>query len=189
MFSLLPVHGMVSEMMQSVYQPADIAVEGTDGSGNPVMLEFDRSKSVLTKTENGEKTLVSAAEMPLFLKLFFFNYDKTSPESAEKAVKNLENDLKSAGINTEISSVGALGSDGSMTFVIGREKRFAKGNVLEISKESKLPAVLTVNGETFIFSDYHRSVMPLAFPGKIEFVKDGTTVAVWTFLRKEFKQQ
>ena len=181
---------MITRMTDTLYLPDQkIALKGVDGENNPVFLEFDKSKKVLTKTEKGEKTEIKFADMPLFLKLFFFTADKTNPESLSVSVKSIAGALHAAGINTEVATVSASEYDGSAVFAIGKEKRFVTADVLELSKESMRPVILKTGDEIYIFSDYHRSQLPLAFPGNIKFLKNGALQGEWIFLRDEYKQK
>ena len=188
--SILSPSEMITKMTDSLYIPDQkIEVHGVDAENNPVSLEFDKAKKVLTKTEKGEKTEMKLAEMPLFLKLFFSSADKTSPETLAVSAKSITGALHSAGINTEVVTISASEADGSAVFAIGKEKRFVEANILELSKESMRPAILKIGDETYIFSDYHRSVLPLAFPGNIKFFKNGALQGEWIFLRDEYKQK
>lgn len=178
------------KMTDSLYIPdKKIAVQGVDGENNPLQLEFDKEKKVLVKTEKGEKSEIKLADMPLFLKLFFFTADKTSPETFAVSAKSIAGALHAAGINTEVSTISVSEYDGSTVFAIGKEKRFSGANVLELSKESMRPVLLKVGDETFVFSDYHRSPLPLVFPGSIKFFKNGVLQGEWIFLRDEYKQK
>ena len=181
---------MTDLMMAALYQPEqNIAVTGTDGHNEPVSLEFDKSKNILVKKENGNSEEIKLADMPLFMRLFFFSADKKSPESWEISSKSLKSALSSAGINTGAAALSVSDFDGNAVFAIGKEKRFTEGNCLEISKESKRPVMLKTGDETYIFSDYHRSVLPLVFPGNIKFFKNGVLQNEWIFLRDEYKQK
>ena len=190
LFALLTPSEMVTNMMNSLYQPENIMVlEGVDKENSPVILEFDKSKGILKKTEKGEKTEFKTDAMPLFLRLFFFKGVKTNPESFSASAKSLEKALGSAGINTGLASVSVSEFDGNATVAIGKSKRFSDSDVLELSKDSMRPAVLKIGGETCVFSDYHRSIAPLVFPGNIKFYKDGVLSGEWIFLRSEYKAQ
>ena len=174
--------------MNSLYQPENIIVaEGADAENSPVILEFDKSKGILKKTEKGEKTELKTKEMPLFLRLFLFSGAKNEPESWAAAAKSMTEALHSAGIDTALSTVSVSEYDGSAVMTIGKSKRFSDSSVLELFKESMRPAALKTGDETYIFSDYHRSSLPLVFPGKIKFYKGGTLVGEWSFLRSEYR--
>ena len=188
--SLISPSEMITKMTDTLYIPDQkIVLQGVDGENNPVRLEFDKEKKGLAKTEKGEKSEIKLADMPLFLKLFFFTADKTSPETLDVSAKSISGALHAAGINTEVSTFSVSEYDGSAVFSIGKEKRFVMANVLELSKESLRPAVLKIGDETYIFSDYHRSQLPLAFPGNIKFFKNGALQSEWIFLRDEYKQK
>lgn len=181
---------MITKMADTLYIPdKKIIVQGIDGDNAPILLEFDKEKKVLLKSEKGEKSEIKFADMPLFLKLFFFTADKTSPESFAVSVKSIAGALNDAGINTELSTISVSDSDGGAVFAIGKEKRFVLANVLELSKESMRPAALKTGDEIYVFSDYHRSVLPLVFPGNIKFFKNGVLQGEWIFLRDEYKQK
>ncbi len=51
------------------------------------------------------------------------------------------------------------------------------------------PTALNTGDEIYVFSDYHRSVLPLVFPGNIKFFKNGVFQGEWIFLRDEYKQK
>ena len=188
--SLLSPSEMIMKMTDSLYIPdKKIVVSGIDGENNPVQLEFDKEKKVLVKTEKGEKSEIKLAEIPLFLKLFFFTADKTAPETFSVSAKSITGALHAAGINTEVSTVSVSEYDGSAVLAIGKEKRFVEASIVELSKESMRPIALKIGDETYIFSDYHRSVLPLAFPGNIKFFKNGALQGEWIFLRDEYKQK
>ena len=188
--SLISPSEMIYEMADALYVPDhDIAVHGVDGGNEPVSLEFDKAKKVLKKTEKGVTSEIKLADMPLFLRLFFSAADKTDPESLSVSAKSIAGALHAAGINTELVTISASETDGRATFAIGKDKRFVTADILELSKESMRPVLLKVGGETFVFSDYHRSSMPLAFPGNIKFFKNGVLQGEWIFLRDEYKQK
>lgn len=188
--SVISPSEMITDMTDTLYLPDHkIALQGVDGENNPVRLEFDKEKKVLVKTEKGEKSEIKLADMPFFLKLFFFTADKTAPETLAVSAKSITGALHAAGINTEVSTVSVSEYDGSAVLAIGKEKRFTEANVLELSKESMRPAILKIGDETYVFSDYHRSSLPLAFPGNIKFFKNGALQGEWIFLRDEYKQK
>ena len=177
-------------MMKSMYVPENtIVVSGVDESGNVVSLEFDKSKKVLKKTEKGEVKELGFAEIPLFLRLFFFDGKKNLPESMDASAKLLSEALKNAGINTEVSAESVSDFDGSATVALGKAKRFSEESVLELAKNSMRPAMLKISDEIYVFSDYHKSSLPLVFPGRIKFYKDGMLSGEWIFLRSEYRKK
>lgn len=176
--------------MKSIYVPENnIVISGVDESGNAVSLEFDKSKKVLKKTEKGEVKELGFAEIPLFLRLFFFDGKKNSPEAMTASAKSLSEALKNAGINTEVSAESVSDFDGNATVALGKAKRFSEDSALELAKNSMRPAVLKISDEIYVFSDYHKSSIPLVFPGRIKFYKDGMLVGEWTFLRNEYRKK
>jgi len=190
-FSILPAPSeAVASMVNSVYIPEkQISVEGTTENGERLVLEFDKTKRELTETVGDEKKHLTFDEMPIFLKLFFFSGEKNAenPDFVQKKAEEILRILAAAGIKSELSTWSASDENGSVSLVVGRAKRFESGSFLELSKRTLRPVKLQIGDETYIFSDYHRSVSPLVFPGRIDHLKNGRIVAQWSFLRKEFR--
>ncbi|MGI6393320.1 MAG: hypothetical protein ACOX2F_01085 [bacterium] len=167
---------VLSKMVDAVYIPESVVVvEGVDNEGVPVVIKFDKKKN----------SFEEQTEIPFFFKLFFFPSDHTAPETMVKASKKIAEELKAKGVKTENCIVSAIGHGGEAAISIGKERRFSSANELTLFKNSYLPQSLTINEETTLFSDYHKSVLPAAFPGKIEFYSSGNLVKTWTFYRKE----
>lgn len=190
-FSILPASSeAVASMVNSVYVPEKhISVEGTTENGERLVLEFDKAKKELTKTVGDTKEHLKFDEMPVFLKLFFFSGEKNAetPDFFQKKAEEILKILAGAGIKSTLSTWSVNDESGNVSLVIGRAKRFEGGSFLELSKRTLRPLKLQIGDETYIFSDYHRSVSPLVFPGRIEQLKNGRIVAQWSFLRKEFR--
>ena len=49
--------------------------------------------------------------------------------------------------------------------------------------------MLKISDEIYVFSDYHKSSLPLIFPGRIKFYKDGMLSGEWIFLRSEYRKK
>ena len=189
-FSILAPAEITETALRSIYIPENsIVIEGTDDENQSVKLEFDKSKNIVKKHEKGEQSEFKLSEAPLFLRLFFFNAEKKKPESFSEEAKNLLEALHNAGVDTELVSMSVSDSDNKAALAVGKERRFSdkNANFLEFSKDSKLPVMLKIGEESWLFSDYHRSLLPLAFPGKIKFFKNGAIAGEWNFLRSEFK--
>lgn len=191
LFSVLPTSSeAVASMINSLYLPENhISVEGTTETGERLLLEFDKKKGEFIKTIGDEKQQLSFDEMPVFLKLFFFSGEKNAetPDFAQKKAAEILKILEGSGIKSGLSTWSANDESGNVSLVIGKAKRFEGGSFLELSKRTMRPVKLQIGDETYIFSDYHRSVNPLVFPGRIEHLKNGQQVAQWLFLRKEFR--
>lgn len=180
---------VLTKMVDAVYIPEPlIVVEGTDDKGAPVILEYEKKSNTLIKhsgnRENGEKK----TDFDLFLKLFFTPGDHTAPDTMKKASEIIAGLLKAKGIKTENCIVSAIDDGGDPVISIGKEKRFSNSNELAVFKGSFLPSSLTVNEETIVFSEYHKSVLPASFPGRIEFYSNGNLIKTWMFYRKEHRQ-
>jgi hypothetical protein len=179
---------ILTKMINATYIPDPVVVvEGTDDKGTPVILEYEKKTGTLLKhsgeREKGEKN----TDFDLFLKLFFFPGEHTAPDTIKKAYENIAGLLKAKGIKTENCIVSTDNYSGDPVISIGKEKRFTNSNELTVLKGSYLPASLTINEETVIFSQYHKSVFPAAFPGRIEFYSNGNLIKTWLFYRKEHR--
>lgn len=180
---------ILTKMIDATYIPDPvIIVEGTDDKNTSFTLEYEKKTGTLIKhsgeREKGEKK----TDFELFLKLFFFPGEHTVPDTMKKASENIEGILKAKGIKTENCIVSTTGDSGDPVISIGKEKRFSNANELTVFKVSYLPSSLTINEETIIFSEYHKSVLPSSFPGKIEFYNNGNLIKTWRFYRKEHRQ-
>lgn len=177
------------KMVDAVYIPDTvISIQGTDEQNEPLIFEYDKKTGEMLKysqkKENGEKK----KEFDLFLKLFFFSSDHTSPETMTKASAAISEKLKKNGIDPTLTTVSVEPISGDPVISIGKEKRFSNGNELAVYKDSFLPSHLTLNDVTVVFSEYHKSVLPASFPGKMEFYRNGSLEKTWIFYRKELRQ-
>lgn len=174
-------------MIKAVYIPEQIiAIEGIDDSGNKLTLEYDKKSGVLTKAVGSGILPEKTKDFDLFLKLFFFSFDHTSPETLTKASTKISELLKTKGIDTTLSCISAQ-SEQSAIYSVGKDKRYSNSNELAVYKDSFLPSYLKIEEDTVIFSEYHKSVLPASFPGKIEFYKENKLIKTWLFYRKEHK--
>lgn len=176
---------VIKNMVEAVYIPGNsIKLEGLDGNNERIVLEYERKSDTLIKISGSSKP--EKTEIVLFLRLFFFNASQLDQENAGKITTQISDLLKKNGIDTAKTTPTAVSENGPAGISIGREKRFENSNELVVYKNSYLPAVLSVNNETYLFSDYHKSIYPAAFPGKIEFYTDGALTKTWIFYRKEY---
>jgi flagellar hook assembly protein FlgD len=179
---------VLTKMVEAVYIPENtVRIEGLDESGKPLIIEYDKLKDTVSRiTVDGEEQKTSTLK-DLFLRLFFFPADHTKPETMTKAVESLTKLLKNNGIRTDTTTLSVDGEKGKSAISIGKEKRFSSANELVILKSSGLPAYLLIEKEKTVFSDYHKSVLPAVFPGRIDFYTEGEMIKTWTFYRPEFK--
>lgn len=176
---------VIRNMVESVYIPgSEIRLEGRDGNNEKIVLEYDRKSDTLKKTSGSSKP--EKTEIAPFLRLFFFNAVQLDQETTAKVSSQISEMLKKNGIDTSKATPSAAFENGPAGISIGREKRFENSNELIVYKNSYLPAVFSVNNVKYVFSDYHKSVYPAAFPGKIEIYTDGSLTGTWTFYRKEY---
>ena len=180
---------VLTKMVDAVYIPDPvIVVEGADDKGTPVILEYEKKTGTLIKHSGDREKGEKSTDFDLFLKIFFFPGEHTSPDTMKKASETIAGLLKAKGIKTENRIVSAIDDGGDPVISIGKEKRFSNSNELAVFKGSYLPSGLTVNEETIVFSEYHKSVLPAAFPGRIEFYSNGNLIKTWMFYRKEHRQ-
>lgn len=179
---------ILTNLVSAVYIPENtIEIEGIDESGKPLTIKYDKSKDTISRiTVEGEEQKVSTLK-ELFLKLFFFKADHTKPETMTNAVESLTKLLKNNGVRVDVATLSVDKEKGKAALSIGKEKRFSSANELVIFKSSGLPAYLLIENEKTVFSDYHKSVLPAVFPGRIDFFTEGELVRTWTFYRPEFK--
>jgi len=69
---------------------------------------------------------------------------------------------------------------------IGREKIAETTPALFFYRSTRLPYRLVTRESDARFEDYHRSVMPLVFPGRITITEQGKTV-IYRFVRNEYR--
>lgn len=186
LFLLLPGStSVIKNMVNAVYIPgSSIRLEGRDGNNENIILEYDRKTDTLTKTSGNTKP--EKSEIGPYLRLFFFNALQLDQETAAKVSAQISELLKKNGIDTSKTTPSAVSENGPAGISIGREKRFDGSNELVVYKNSYLPAVLSIGNIKYLFSEYHKSVYPAAFPGKIEIYSDGTLTSTWKFYRKEY---
>ncbi len=176
---------VIKNMVDAVYIPGSaIRLEGLDGNNEKIVLEYDRKTDTLVKTSGSSKP--EKTEIGPHLRLFFFNALQLDQETAAKVSAQISEMLKKNGIDTSKTTPSAVFENGPAGISIGREKRFENSNELVVYKNSYLPAVLSVGNTKYLFSEYHKSVYPAAFPGKIEIYTDGTLTGTWKFYRKEY---
>jgi hypothetical protein len=96
--------------------------------------------------------------------------------------------LKKLGIDATKSIVDVAWLGGPIVTVFGKSSHEEDLPYLAVYRTSHLPAELYTNGIKWRFSDYHKSVFPLAFPGNISIVKGDTLQNVCSFIRQEFTQ-
>jgi hypothetical protein len=187
--SLFPAQDTLVEMVKSVYiAEAQVEIEGFDGNGVKYSLKYDRASDTLTETIGENEKRMAGQEIDLFLRLFFFQISSDKPESLAKSAGNIKGLLKEKGVDVEKASFSVSDADGSITISIGRSKRFENSDNLQIYRTNGLPASLQIGNRKILFSDYHKSQMPLAFPGRIDIFEDGELTGSVFFYREEYRQ-
>lgn len=188
LFSLfLSSDAAIKNMIEAVYIPGDIIkIEGRNQNNETIIFEYDRKNDILTRTIGADSVPEKLKDFELFLKLFFFKAAKNDPESFSKTSGHLIELLKKNSIDTTKLSPAVSSRNGQAALSIGKDKRFYDSNELVLYKNSFLPAALLVNQNKYLFSDYHKSIFPAAFPGKIEIYSGKEIVSTWIFYRKEY---
>jgi hypothetical protein len=187
--NLFPAQDTFLEMVKSVYiAEPKVEIEGFDRNGIKYSLSYDRVSDTLDETVGESEKRMSGEEIELFLRLFFFQISSDKPESLIKAAVNIKGLLKKEGVDVERSAFSVSDADGSITISIGRSKRFENSDNLQIYRTNALPASLQIGNRKILFSDYHKSQLPLAFPGRIDIFEDGELTGSVFFYREEYRQ-
>ncbi|HPS29973.1 MAG TPA: hypothetical protein PLZ43_06945 [bacterium] len=188
LFMLLPnSSSIIKNMIEAVYIPENnIKIEGHDQNNEKIVLTYNRSNNVLTKTTGTNSKPEKIKEIDLFLRLFFFTAEQMNKETVSKVANDMTEILKKNGIDTSKSTPSASSNNGFAGISIGKEKRFDTANELVLFKNSYLPAMLIIGKRKYVFSDYHKSVYPAAFPGKIEIYTEYELETTLIFYSKEY---
>lgn len=174
-------------MVEAVYIPENIIkIEGVDQNGYKIILEYDRKKDVLAKTSGNMATPEKLKDFDLFLRLFFFPVDQGNKDPFLNVSNNLIEIFKKNGIDTLKITPSVSFENNTAAISIGKDKRFENSNELILLKNTFLPSALILNGKKYLFSNYHKSVFPASFPGRIEIYDGDDLIMTWNFLRKEY---
>lgn len=156
-------------------------LEGT--SATPVLIVYDRTKDELSLTVGATTTLFTGEKMPPWLRLFFpKNTSLKPPEQADVLLSY----LKGLGIDIEKKMLSTTGPEGDLTVVIGRENASSNAPQMAFYRTSMLPFRLSAGTIDAHFGDYHKSVLPLIFPGRIE-ITDNDSLTIYSFVRDEYR--
>ncbi len=133
--------------------------------------------------KNGVLTLdgIDAEQTP-WSKIFFIPPGK----GAEQDRKNFIRLLSSFGIDAAKQTVDVAWPGGPIVIVFGRQSHNDNGPYLSVYRSNHLPAELHTANGVWRFVDYHKSVLPLSFPGKVLTVTGENSTEQCRFLRKEY---
>jgi hypothetical protein len=180
---------IIQRMIDSVYFPEkEIVVAGLDDKGVNYSLRYNRSTDTLIEIVGDNEKELSGEEIEPFLKLFFFTVDEKEGENFSATLKEVREMLEKQGVDFDKRSLSVSESDGKLTLSIGKSKRFEIADNIQIYRDSGLPASFETGETKILFYDYHKSVLPLVFPGRIDIFKDGELSSSVFFLREEYKQ-
>lgn len=113
----------------------------------------------------------------------------TKPHKEEKeSIAIFRSLLKKLGIDATKSIVDVAWPGGPVVIVFGKNSHKENLPYLAVYRATHLPAELYTNGKKWRFTDYHKSVFPLAFPGNISHVDGEALHNVCSFIRQEFNQ-
>ena len=156
-------------------------LEGTPAT--PVTIVYDRTKDEIVFTVGTAPASFIGDKIPAWLRLFFpKNVSLKPPEQADALLSY----LKGLGIDLEKKMLSTAGPEGDLTVVIGRESATANTPHIALYRTSMLPFRLSAAGIDVRFGDYHKSVLPLAFPGRIELTDNGS-LTIYSFVRNEYR--
>ncbi len=180
---------IVKDMINAVYIPeTTIEIEGVDHDGTPYSLRYNRKTGILTEIIDETEKDIPGDEIEPFLRLFFFKADHNKPESFQVVLKDMVNMFEKLNIDKEKRAFSVSEADGRITVAIGKSKRFEKTDNIQFYRDTNLPASLETGDRKILFSQYHKSVLPLVFPGRIDIFKDGELSSSVFFLREEYRQ-
>ncbi|HNT27615.1 MAG TPA: hypothetical protein PKH10_05460, partial [bacterium] len=94
--------------------------------------------------------------------------------------------LAKLGVNTEKKVLSTTGPGGELILIIGKERADESAPHLALYRSGLLPFRLSYGETTVTFGAYHKSVLPLAFPGIVEIREPARTVR-YRFLRNEYR--
>ncbi len=170
---------LINDMIKATSTPhKKMTISGVDSDGASATIIYDRKVDRLSISMNGEEKSLKGNEIELWQRLFFL---KEEPKKTD----NLVNLLRKAGIDTSKKMLSVTAPAGELIYILGKEKAEENVPFIAIYKRNNLPFRIFYNNMQITFSDYAKSVLPLAFPGTIEF-KNDEKVEKFTFLRKEF---
>ncbi|MCK5808121.1 hypothetical protein KAH37_03935 [bacterium] len=147
--------------------------------------ECNGKKATISKGKDGLTLSVEESELQTkWTKIFF-----TPPQKEEaKSVAAFQALLKEFGIDGTKKIVDVAWKGGPIVVVYGKSSHAESLPYLAIYRDTKLPAELFSDGVTLRFTDYHKSVFPLAFPGRIDLIDAQSSHNFCLFIRKEYKQ-
>ncbi len=149
----------------------------------PVTLSYDPVADEVSLSVGDERSLLRGDRIAPWMRLFFRK--KISDKPADQAVTFLSY-LSSLGIATDKKGISVTAPEGDLVLFIGREKATETTPALFLYRDTRLPYRLVIGESDARFEDYHRSVMPLIFPGRITITEQGKTV-IYRFVRNEYR--
>jgi len=142
---------------------------------------FDKKSDTLELVRGDESVTLKGDEIPIWQRLFFV-------KERGKRTDNVIFDLRKAGIDTTKKMMDKTGAQGELVYVIGRDKKEETLPYLAVFKDNHLPWKMEYGKVKVIFSHYHKSSFPLAFPGRIVYQEDGTE-EIYNFVQEKFKNE
>jgi hypothetical protein len=150
-----------------------------------LVFSYSRSKDSLTVKKSDREDVHSGDSIELWMRLFFMPQFKTHQLKVDSLMKKLQE----SGVDTEKKMISTTGPLGEVIYIIGRENQSDSGPFLAIYKKNSLPFKLKIDDYEATFDKYHKSVLPLAFPGSIKITRGEDTPVIYNFFRGEFKKQ
>ncbi len=152
-----------------------VKIVGENSDGKPVVMNYSLAEDTLKFIEDGKETVYKKGEIPLFYRFFF------APETNAKRVDFIVKTFKNAGYQLEEKSMSRSDDKKQDLYVLGKDEKV----VFFSAQNYQIYKVKFPDGEA-VFTEYHKSVRPLSFPGKIE-IKTIDGIKNYTFIRKELK--
>jgi len=184
-FSATPAHLAQDLLRMTAVDRPKIEIKGTvEGvPAVPVVLSYDRATDEATFSVDGTATRLRGEKIPPWMRLFF--HKKSSDKPADQAAAFLAY-LSTIGIAADRKTITTTGPEGELILVIGRENARDTAPSLALYGSNHLPCRLITTEVEARFGEYHRSVLPLAFPGRVTITENGRTTT-YLFLRDEYR--
>ena len=144
------------------------------------LVSIEKQSSGFVMLVADKSTEIDTSWTPLF-----FTKPQTEKKDTPQAFHLL---LKSFGIDSTKRMVDVGWKGGPIVEVFGKTSHNEDLPFVSFYRTTQLPAELYTAGKTIRFTDYHKSVIPLAFPGKVLRIDGESTLDICLFIRKEFTQ-
>lgn len=162
-----------------------VQISGRNATANnePVSISYENKTDTAETTVNKTKTIAKDKDIEPWLRLFF-----QKPAEKKEKTDFLMKTLQNAGIDTTKKMLSVTEKGGELIYVIGREQESDTTPFVSLYHKNFLPFKIFYGSRDVTFREYHKSKLPLAFPGIVEIREKGQSVVIYNFMRNEFEQ-